>query len=408
MHDIAITGLGVISSLGHDVSTFYRNLDAGTAAVGPTPWNDEPGLEDAWLSAVQGFDPEEWMEPRVAAGTDLFAQYAIAAAVQAVESSGLDPQGDERTGVVVGTSCAGVDSITSSQKGFDEHGVDGIDRKLQIKTWPNMAAGQIALRYELHGPLLTVTTACASSIDALGHAARLIEAGDCDVALAGGTDAAWSQVVLIAAGLYGMFQPQPDPSKACRPFHTERFGIMGGEGAGMLMLERGDRARERGATIHGYVRGYASLSDGFHPSSSHPDGRWESRTMEKALKSGDTAPEEVDAVIAHGTGTPKGDIAEIHALNRVFGREPERPLQVTSIKGHVGHTAGAAGVMGVLAALRSFEQQALVPTAGTTEVDPAATFEVPLGAPKPLCPDHILVNGFGFGGQNASMLVSRA
>jgi 3-oxoacyl-[acyl-carrier-protein] synthase II len=408
LENIAITGLGVMSSLGHSVDEFCQNLSAAHVAVGPTPWNNEPGLENAWMSRVENFRPEDWMDERVAAGTDRFAQYAIAAAVQAVEASGIADLDAERTAVVVGTSCAGVESIAESQRGLDLEGPSGVSRKLQIQAWPNMAAGQIALRWELHGPLLTVSTACASSIDAIGVAARLIERGEADVAIAGGCDAARTQVTLIAAGLYGMFQPQPDPLKACRPFHTERFGVMAGEGAGMVILERADLAAARGATIHGYLRGYACLSDAYHPSSSHPDGRWESRTMEMAI--GDAGlpggADDIDALIAHGTGTPVGDTAEIRAINRVFG-ERATPLRVASIKGHVGHTAGAAGVMGLMAGLHSMKEEALVPTAGTTEVDPEAEFEVVIGQPAPGPIAAVQVNGFGFGGQNASLVVTR-
>jgi 3-oxoacyl-[acyl-carrier-protein] synthase II len=206
-----------------------------------------------------------------------------------------------------------------------------------------------------------------------------------------------------------MLKPQPDPYKACRPFHIERFGVMGGEGAGIVILERADLARARGAEIHGILRGYGSLSDGYHPSASHPDGRWESRTMEMAIEDADLpgGSDDIDAVIAHGTGTPKGDLAEINALNRLFGGREKR-LKVTSIKGHVGHTAGAAGVMGLLAALHSMREGALVPTAGTTEVDPAADFEVVIRKPSPGDYRAIQVNGFGFGGQNASLVVTRS
>ncbi|MCP4226288.1 MAG: beta-ketoacyl-[acyl-carrier-protein] synthase family protein, partial [Actinomycetia bacterium] len=343
--------MGVISSVGEDVDEFCTSLSEGLVAAGPAPWPEEEGLADVWMSMVEDFHPEDWMDDRVVDGTDTFAQYAIAAAVQAVEASGLDLD-PERTGVVVGTSCAGTETIAESQRGLDLEGPSGVSRKLQIKAWPNMAAGQIALRWELHGPLLTVSTACASSIDAIGTAARLIERGDCDVAIAGGTDASRTQVTLIGAGLYGMLSPQPDPFKACRPFNTERFGIMGGEGAGIVVLERAELAEARGAQIHGYVRGYASLSDGYHPSSSNPDGSWESRTMERAIDDAGLpgGADDVDAMIAHGTGTPLGDIAEIKAINRVFGGR-QKPLKVTSIKGNVGHTAGAAGVMGILAAV---------------------------------------------------------
>ena len=409
MEDIAITGLGVISSLGHNMKDFCRNLSAAHVVVGPTPWNNEASLENVWMSMVKNFKPEDWMDDRVIDGTDTFAQYAIAAAVQAVDACGISELDAERTGVVVGTSCGGTETITQSQEGLDREGPSGVDRKLQIKAWPNMAAGQIALRWKLHGPLLTITTACASSIDAIGTAARLIERGDCDVAIAGGCESGRTRLTKIAGGLLGMMAPQSDPYKACRPFNTERFGVMGGEGAGMVILERADLAKARGAKIHGYLKGYATLSDGYHPSSSHPDGSWESRTMEKAIEDAHLpgGAGDVDAIIAHGTGTPLGDIAEIKAINRVFeGRGKD--LKVSSIKGHVGHTAGAAGVMGLMAALHSMEEGALVPTAGTTDVDPAAEFEVVIQKPAKGEFNTMQVNGFGFGGQNASLVVTRS
>jgi 3-oxoacyl-[acyl-carrier-protein] synthase II len=408
MDNIAITGMGVISSLGHTVDEFCRHLSECRVAVGPTPWNNEDGLENVWMSKVEDFEAEDWMDPRVAGGTDRFAQYAIAAAVQAVDACGIENFDPERTGVVMGTACAGAETIAESQRGLDAEGPIGVSRKLQLKAWPNMAAGQIALRWKLHGPLLTISTACASSIDAIGAAARLIERGDCDVAIAGGSDASRTQVVLIAAGRFGMYTSQPDPEKACRPFNTERFGVMAGEGAGVVILERADLARARGATIHGYVRGYASLSDSYHPSSSHPDGRWETRTMEMAIDDAGLAggSNDVDALIAHGTGTPQGDIAEINAINALFTNR-DRPLKVASIKGHVGHTAGAAGVMGVMAALHSMKEGALIPTAGTTDVDPAAEFEVVIQKPSPGALRTMQVNGFGFGGQNASLVLTR-
>jgi 3-oxoacyl-[acyl-carrier-protein] synthase II len=408
MEDIAITGLGVISSIGHSIDEFCQNLSTAHVAAGPTPWDNEPILQNVWMSKVENFKPEDWMDDRVVDGTDRFAQYAIAAAVQAVDACGMDELDAERTAVVIGTSCGGTETIADSQRSLDLEGPTGVDRKLQIKAWTNMAAGQIALRWKLHGPLLTVTTACASSIDAIGTAARMIERGDCDVAIAGGCEASRTQVTMIAAGIYGMLSPQPDPYKACRPFNTERFGIMGGEGAGVIILERADLAKARGAKIHGYLRGYASLSDGFHPSSSNPDGSWEARTMEKAIDDAGLpgGTDDVDALIAHGTGTPLGDIAEIKAINQVFkGRG--KSLKVSSIKGHVGHTAGAAGVMGLMAALHSMEEGAMVPTAGTTDVDPAAEFDVVIQKPSEGELKTMQVNGFGFGGQNASLVVSR-
>jgi 3-oxoacyl-[acyl-carrier-protein] synthase II len=408
MNNVAITGLGVVSSLGLEVGQFFKKLSAAHVAVGPAPWAGEEGLPYAWISMVGGFDPLDWMDERVANGTDPFAQYAMAAAVQAIDDCGIRALDPLRTGVVMGTSMAGVETLVDAQHGLDTQGPPGVSRKLQLKAWSNMAAGHIALRWQLHGPLLTVSTACASSLDALGIAARMIESGQCDVAIAGGTDSARSKVTLMAAGMYGMFKSQPDPYRACLPFDVHRVGIMGGEGAGVVILERADRAAARGAKVYGRIRGYASLSDGTHPTSPEPQGKWERRTMELAIQEAalPNGPAEVDALIAHGTGTPVGDTAEIRAINGLF-TDRDEPLAVCSIKGHVGHTAGAAGVMNLMAALHSMRQQALVPTAGTTDVDPEAQFQVVIREPAKRRIDTMQVNGFGFGGQDASLVISR-
>ena len=331
MKQVAITGMGIVSSLGLSVEEFFQGLMAGRVAVAESPWVGEDGIEYGWTSAVESFCPEDWMDERVVAGTDRFAQFAIAAAVQAVESSGLQKLDPLRTAVVVGTSMAGVESIARSQHGLDTIGRNGVDRKLQLQAWPNMAAGQIALRYQLHGPLLTVSTACASSLDAIGIAARMIETGQADVAISGGCDSGKTKLTSIAGSLYGMAKSQPDPYKACRPFDANRTGVMGGEGAGIVILERADLAEERGAAVHGLMRGYGSLSDAYHPSSPDPSGQWEKRAMEMAIEEAGLpgGAGDVDAVVAHGTGTPVGDTAEIRAINELFaGREEPQGLDL--------------------------------------------------------------------------------
>lgn len=403
MRNVAITGMGVVSSLGLELDEFTSKLDRAFVQVEASPAMIE-GSGVLWASMVQDFSPTDWMSERVAAGTDPFAQYAIAAAVKAVESAGdleMDPL---RTAVLVGTSMAGVETLVDSQHGLDTVGVEGVSRKLQIQAWPNMAAGQIALHYALHGPLLTVCTACASALDAIGMAARMVESGAVEVAIAGGCDRARSKVLAASAQLYGMVQSESDPLKVCRPFDQDRGGIMSGEGAGMVILENADRAKARGASIHGYLRGYANVSDGFHPSSPDPSGQWERRAMELAQEEASIAPEAVDAVLAHGTGTPVGDTAEIRAINDLFGRAD---LPVTSIKGHLGHTAGAAGVMNLLAALHSLEDGVVVPTAGTKNLDPEVEFEVVLDHARPASLETVQVNAFGFGGQDSSLVVTR-
>ena len=411
MERVAITGTGIISSLGHRCDEFHRRLAAAEVAVAPAPWSGEEGIDNAWMSMVEGFAAADWMDERVAAGTDCFAQYAIAAAVQAVEEAGAEWLDPPRTAVVVGTSMAGVETLVDSQHGLDTVGPAGVNRKLQLAAWPNMAAAQIALRWKLHGPLLTISTACASSLDAVGIAARMIETGMADVAIAGGCDAARRKLPNLAARLYGMSSSQPDPTMACLPFDVRRSGIMGGEGAGIVVLERLERAEARDARVLGRVRGYASLSDAFHPTSPDPTGVWESRVMEGAIAEAklEAGAASIDALVAHGTGTPVGDSAEIRAINRVFfeGDRRTSPLRVASIKGHVGHTAGAAGVMGLIGGLFAMEAGAMIPTAGTTEVDPEARFEVVTRAAAAGTIEALAVNGFGFGGQDASMVVTR-
>lgn len=403
-----ITGQGVISSLGMDVGEFARRLDACEIESGPAPWADEEGVENAFCSAIIGFDPHEWMDERVVNGTDPFAQYAIAAAVQAVEASGLKRLDPLRTAVIIGTSMAGAASLLAAQEGYDREGYQGVPRKLQLLAWPNMAAGHIALRWKLHGPLLTVSTACASSLDAIGIAARMVETGMVDVAIAGGTDYGRARVSQLSAIRYGMSPTHvSDPYKVCRPFDRNRVGIIGGEGAGVVVLENRDHAYARGATVHGMIRGYGSLSDAYHPSSPDPSGDWEVAAMEAAQQEAGLAAGDISAVVAHGTGTPVGDTAEIRAINRVFA-DKGADVAVTSIKGNVGHTAGAAGVMGLMAGLHSMQAGALVPTASTTDLDDEVRFHVPLREPTAVDIAAFQVNGFGFGGQNASMVVSQA
>lgn len=320
-----------------------------------------------------------------------------------------------RTAVVNGTSIGGVRAVMKAQYALDKDGPGAVPRKTQIQIWPNMAAAQVAMRYGLHGPSLTVTTACASSLDAIGTAARLLERGDADVAIAGGSEGGISlagggrdgdfvPVLFHTANVYGMEAPSPDPNRAMLPFDVKRSGIVVGEGAAMVVLERADHARARGASILGYLRGYGSLADGFHPSSPEPTGIWEARAMELALADADMAPEDIDALLAHATGTPKGDTAEIRAINKVHGG---RGLAVSGIKGHIGHSGAASGAMAMITGLLGMDEDRFSYIANTDEPDPEADFEIVHGQPKDLRYRTLQVNAFGFGGQNASVVLTR-
>ena len=330
----------------------------------------------------------------------------------AVEDSGIEEFDPLRTAVVIGTALGGADINADDQLRLDSDGPAAVDSKFMVKSLSNMPSAHIALRWGLHGPQLALSTACASSHDAMGIAARMIDTGEIDVAITGGTDCAISPLVFFGARNNRMFTPQPDPYKTCRPFNVERFGVMLGEAAGIFVLERADQARKRGAPIHGMLRGYATLADGYHPSSPEPDGKWEQRVMELAIENARMpgGADDINAVVAHGTGTPVGDIAELGALNRIYG-DRKVPLPITAPKGNFGHPHGPAGALGMLVGIHSMQQNALMATAGTddpkdlmSEVD---KLRVVINEPTPTKIDAFQVNAFGFGGQNSSMIVSR-
>ena len=421
MEGVVITGRGTVSPLGTGVPRLITGLLSNEVAVRPAPWAD-PGDDTgdntvAWWTAVPDFRPLDWMDDRVEAGTDLFAQFALAAAEQAVREAGLAEFDPRRTAVVHGTSMGGMRALLKGQHQLERSGPQAIDRKTVIKIWPNMAAAQIAMRYGLHGPQITVCTACASSIDAIGTAARLIADGRADVAIAGGTeggfplasgepDGEFVPVNFYCQARFNMESPATDRLRASLPFDRARAGIVTGEGSAMVVLERAERARSRGATALAEVVGYAALADGYHPSSPDPTGQWEAAAMTDAIGDAGLAPGQIGALIAHGTATPKGDTAEIRAINAVHGGRAAA-LPVTSLKGHLGHTGASSGAMGVIAAVTTLTQGLFPNTAGTRDVDPEADFRVVTGQPAVLDVSCVQVNAFGFGGQDSSLVLRR-
>lgn len=411
MSDVVVTGVGVVSALGHDEKSFMTGLRSGDVAIHEAPWADDDHF--AWWSGVHDFDPAEWAEPAVVEGSDLFTLFALAASEQALRQAGLSEPDPRRTGVTFGTSMGGTRALLKAQHQLETGGPEAVDRKTMIRIWPNMAAAQLAMRHRLHGPVLTFCTACASSLDAIGAAADLIRTGRADVVLTGGgeggyglpdgsRDGAFVPAVFHSQAGYGVTNGRADRLRASIPFDVARSGIVVGEGSAMLVLESREHAAARGAVPLGTVDGYATLADAHHPSSPDPSGEWEAETMAQALAAAGLRPSDVDGMIAHGTSTPKGDSAEIRAINRVYRGSA---VKVTSIKGNIGHPGGAAGALSVVAALSALRDGLLPHTAGTSTVDPEAEFEVVTGKPGAVASGHVQVNAFGFGGQNASVVL---
>jgi 3-oxoacyl-[acyl-carrier-protein] synthase II len=268
------------------------------------------------------------------------------------------------------------------------------------------------MQWQLHGPCLTHSTACASSLDAIGTGARMIASGQVDVALAGGTEGGLAHGVgddgFVPASAYsryryGMGAAVTSARRACLPFDVDRAGMVMGEGSGMFVLESAEHARRRGARVHAWVQGWGTSSEAYHPSTPNPSGEWERLAMQLAATEAGIGPRQIDVLAAHATGTPKGDIAEIAAINAFFaGASPS----VMSIKGTLGHPAGAAGALALVAAIEGMHRGLVVHTGGTTNPEPAIDFALVLGRPQARDISWIQANAFGFGGQNASLVLS--
>ena len=411
---VAITGIGVVSALGHSSQELYDRVRRDELAIKEVPWTIDDPDRFEWWAPVEGLGPSQWLDERVIAGTAPFAQNALVAACRAVQGSGLGRLDPLRTGVVIGTSKNGTQTLERAQYDVERLGREGASGKLMIKVWPNLAASQIAMHWNLHGTCMTMSTACASSLDALGYGARLIASGVADVVIAGGAEGGLSVDVgqddfvpanAYARYAYGMGGNITDAAKVCQPFDRGRAGMVFGEGAAIFVLENAARAIERGAAIHGWIEGWGNAADSYHPSTPNPSGEWERRAMELALEEAGVDASRINAVAAHGTGTPKGDLAEIAAINDCFGAHA-KDVSVMSTKGILGHPTGAAGALALAISLEGIARGEVIHTGGTHDPVDGINFDLVIDAPRKKSVEWLQVNAFGFGGQNASLVVS--
>lgn len=405
--DVVVTGLGVVSSLGHSVDDYWTGLKEGKTGIRLATRADlGSDSEGLWAPITDEFTQAADINAKVLAGTDRHTQMLMVAAESALGEAKLGDLDPLRTAVITGTSMGGLNSVIEAQEAYDRGGVAEIPNKVQIKMWPNMGAAQIAYKYGLHGPQLTVCTACASSADAVGIGARHITHGSADVAIVGGSDAHLKPLILLSASGLGAGSASVDPDRSLMPFDRQRTGMVVGEGAGMLVLESRAHAEARGAKILATLRGYGSLADSYHPSSPDPTGKWQALTMEQALSDSGLSSSDVSAVVAHGTGTQVGDISEVRAINEYVGNRGS-DVKVASIKGNLGHTSGAAAVMSTIAAVRALDEKLLSHNRGTTDPEPEAKFEIVTNKPAEIGDGAVQINAFGFGGQNASLILTR-
>jgi 3-oxoacyl-[acyl-carrier-protein] synthase II len=341
--------------------------------------------------------------PRIALrNTDRFTQYAMVATHEALEQARLDPPA-ERTAIIVGNTMGGFSLVAESQTRFLD-GARNVTPKLMALVIPNMASARIAMHWKLYGPQLTISTACASSIDAIGLAAGMIERGEIDAAIAGGSETLLSPLVYESLVRAGALSRNADATQASRPFDVDRDGFVMGDGAGILVLERVEHAHARGARILARIRGYGSGADAYHITSPDPSARYEVRAMRDAIERAGEAGARCEVVYAHATGTIVGDAAESKAIDEVYA---DRRAVVTSIKGHLGHSMASAGAMCAIAGITGMHEGWIPPTMGTHRVDPKTRFDLVTAQPRAHTYSVFQVNAFGFGGQNASLILSR-
>jgi 3-oxoacyl-[acyl-carrier-protein] synthase II len=392
MDGIVVTGRGVVSPVATGVEAFF---DALLGMKG--------GISDEGVAPCADFDPETAMTPKEARRTDRFAQLAIAAADQAADEAGLLGEVDPaRVGVIVGTGVGGLTTLQKECQTWLEEGDRAVSPLFVPMMMPNAAAGQIAMRRGLHGPGFSIASACSTGAHSIGEAARLIARGEADVMVAGGTEAALVGLCIAAFRRMGALSRVGES----RPFDTRRDGFVMGEGASVLVLEREEHARARGAEIYARVTGYGASNDAFHITQPEENGRGAVEAMTAALRDAGLAPTDVGYVNAHGTSTPINDRVETLALRKVMGDDTP---PVSSCKGAVGHTLGAAGAIEALACVEALRRGALPPTLGLEDIDPECAADHIAGAPRE-APDLkvALSNSFAFGGQNATLVLQAA
>ena len=403
MRRVAVTGIGVVSPLGNDVKTFWENLTNGVCGIGPITKFDTADYKVKVAGEVRDFDPRTYMEKLDVMHSDIYTQFAMAAACQAVQDSGVEGTFEpERTGVYIGTGIGGIDTFMKEHKKLLEKGPKRVSPYFIPMMIANMASGMIAMRFGCKGPALPAVSACASGSNAIGEAMRLIRHGYCDVMIAGGAEATVN--ALAAAGFSTMqaLSFSEDPLAASLPFDLRRQGFVMGEGAGVLILEEYDRAAARGAHIYAEMTGYGSTCDAYHMTAPHPEAEGGARAIADAWSETGIDTDKV-YYNAHGTGTPLNDKAETIAVKKALGEERARRILLSSTKSMTGHMLGAAGAAEAIVCVKALEEQIVPPTIGLTEPDPDCDLDyVPLTARKAEL-EVALSSSLGFGGHNACL-----
>jgi 3-oxoacyl-[acyl-carrier-protein] synthase II len=406
---VVVTGMGCVSPLGNDVQTTWNNLLAGKSGVDKITHYDASEYKTRFAAEVKGFDADSLFGRRDARRMDRFAQFAVATAQQAVEDASLQINDENRDmiGVVIGTGIGGLNTLFEQMQVFIERGPNRVSPFLVPMMLPDTGPGMVAIHLGVRGPNMAVVTACATGTNAVGEAAEIIRRGQAEVMLAGGTEAAI--IPLAMAGLSVMTalsSRNEDPQRASRPFDAERDGFVMGEGAAVLVLESLEYAQARGARILGEVSGYGATNDAYHISAPAENGSGAARCMQMALKNAGLSLSQISYINAHGTSTPLNDKSETAAIKTVFG-ELAYQIPISSTKSMTGHLLGASGAVEAVIAVKTIQDCLVAPTINYQYPDPECDLDYVPNTYRSVQIEHVMSNSFGFGGHNATIILSR-
>jgi 3-oxoacyl-[acyl-carrier-protein] synthase II len=404
--------MGAITPIGNDAETYWTNLLAGTSGGGLITTFDTTGFDVKIAAEVKDFDATATMDRKMARRMSRFIHFGVAAATEAIERSGIDfstwtPEQRDRVAVVLNTGGGGMEQVIDGVRILWDKGPGQVSPFAIPALSGSMGAAQVSMKYGLTGPVITQVAACASGVIAFQDALRLIASGECDVVIAGGAEAPLLPMAFAALGNMGALSKRnDDPAGASRPFDRTRDGFVFGEGAGIMVVESLAHAQERGAPILAEIVGAAMTSDAFHISAPEPTGRGAAMAMTGAMRHAGIGPTDIDYLVAHGTSTPLNDATETTAIKRAYG-ERARSLPISSPKSMVGHLLGAAGAVAAIAAVGSIRDGWIPPTINYREPDPACDLDYTPNVKRQLRVDTAMINGFGFGGQNAVAIFRR-
>lgn len=406
---VVVTGLGAVSPLGIGVPALWDGLLAGRSGVRCVQHFDTDHLLVKIAAEVPDFDPKAFMDHKSVRRMDRFAHFAIAATREALADANLEitDENRDRVGIMMNTGGGGIPTIESNVTAMAVSGPSRVSALVIPMFAPNMASSQVSIAFGIHGPTITSAAACASGVQAYVDAVRLLRAGEADVVVAGGTEAGITPVALSGlANMHALSRRNDEPERASRPFDLDRDGFVFGEGAGVCILETEEHAARRGARVYAEALGGALTSDAFHLTAPEPSGRGAGMAMSQALERAQMEPHEIDYIAAHATATPIGDLAETLAIKAAFG-DDARKVAISANKSMVGHMLGAAGAISALASVLAMRDGIVPPTINLETPDPACDLDYVPNLARRMPVRAAMVNGFGFGGQNASTIFRR-